>query len=81
MQTRLIVAQSVTYAVSACAVDTYSVFVSLNYLYSCEPSLTLGAIELSILSESYETELHVVDIQTNRIDKFGRCGVMLFIII
>lgn len=31
-----------------------------------------GAIELSILSESYETELHVVDIQTNRIDKFGQ---------
>ena len=33
----------------------------------------LGAIELSILSDSYETELHVVDIQTNRIDKFGIC--------
>ncbi|XP_065910864.1 ubiquitin thioesterase OTU1-like [Dysidea avara] len=31
-----------------------------------------GAIELSILSDSYETELHVVDVQTNRIDKFGQ---------
>ena len=34
-------------------------------------SLHVGAIELSILSDSYETELHVVDVQTNRIDKFG----------
>lgn len=35
-----------------------------------------GAIELSILSDSYETELHVVDVQTNRIDKFGKLKLL-----
>ena len=40
----------------------------------------VGAIELSILSESYETELHVVDIQTNRIDKFGKCSIYVHIV-
>ena len=31
-----------------------------------------GAIELSVFSEYYETELDVVDIQTQRIDQFGK---------
>ena len=31
-----------------------------------------GAIELSIFSEYYKTELDVVDIQTQRVDRFGK---------
>ena len=32
---------------------------------------------MSIFSENYETELHVVDIQTNRIDKFGMTVLLI----
>ena len=32
---------------------------------------TVGAIELMIFSEHFSTELDVVDIQTQRIDRFG----------
>ncbi len=31
-----------------------------------------GAIELAVFSEYYRTELDVVDIQTQRIDRFGK---------
>ena len=31
----------------------------------------IGAIEVSIFSDHYQTELDVVDIQTQRIDRFG----------
>ena len=34
--------------------------------------LCIGAIELSIFSEYYGTELDVVDIQTQRVDRFGK---------
>ena len=30
-----------------------------------------GAIELSVLSEHYQLELDVVDVQSQRIDRFG----------
>ena len=36
--------------------------------YACSP----GAIELKIFSEHYKVELDVVDIQTQRIDRFGK---------
>ena len=31
-----------------------------------------GAIELSILSKHYQTEIAVVDIETGRVDRFGK---------
>ena len=34
--------------------------------------LLLGAIELSIFSDFFQVELDVVDIQTQRIDRFGK---------
>ena len=34
-----------------------------------------GAIELMIFSEHFSTELDVVDIQTQRIDRFGETTV------
>ena len=34
--------------------------------------ISTGAIELSVFSEHFETEIDVVDVQTQRIDKFGK---------
>lgn len=34
-------------------------------------SIYIGGIELSVFSELFQIELDVVDIQTQRIDKFG----------
>ena len=39
--------------------------------YCCVSSQCTGAIELSVFSEHFSTELDVVDIQTQRIDRFG----------
>ena len=39
------------------------------YMIAC-----LGAIELAVFSELFSMEVDVVDIQTNRIDKFGEPG-------
>ena len=33
---------------------------------------SLGAIELSILSKHYQTEIAVVDIETGRVDRYGK---------
>ncbi len=37
-------------------------------------TIIVGAIEVSVFSEHYQTELDVVDIQTQRIDRFGKCS-------
>lgn len=37
---------------------------------------TTGAIELSIFSEYYQIELDVVDVQSQRIDRFGQCVIV-----
>lgn len=38
---------------------------------SSTASVSAGAIELKVFSEYYKIELDVVDIQTQRIDRFG----------
>ena len=43
-----------------------------NGIREVSPSAT-GAIELSIFSEYYQIELDVVDVQSQRIDRFGEC--------
>ncbi len=40
-------------------------------------TIIVGAIEVSVFSEHYQTELDVVDIQTQRIDRFGKCSKYL----
>ncbi len=38
----------------------------------CIPHYCIGAIELSVFSKYYKTELDVVDVQTQRVDRFGK---------
>ena len=41
-----------------------------GFFFFFNPSL--GAIELSILSKHYQTEIAVVDIETGRVDRYGK---------
>ena len=56
---------------------------SLFFLWAFKISLLLswfsypGAIELSILSKHYQTEIAVVDIESERVDRFGKTQSLL----